>query len=117
MAANPDYKCTACRKQTKRELLTVMKVSFLEIGMTPKTLKSRNILWLCPRCLVRHPLWNIPEYATPGHLTPEELEAMGVLNAFKKAGIQSGTEGQEAGDGDSLRDDRDAGGLREPVQT
>jgi hypothetical protein len=50
MANHPDYDCTGCGQSTKRELLTVKKVVFTEMGEGARTVKSRVTDWLCPRC-------------------------------------------------------------------
>lgn len=50
MANHPDYDCTVCGASTKRELLTVKKVVFSEMGEGASTVKSRVVAWLCPRC-------------------------------------------------------------------
>lgn len=63
-----DYKCSVCGKNTDRDLLTVKKVQFLEIGEKPSTLKSRTESWLCPDCVGKDPAWNIPKGYAPGRL-------------------------------------------------
>lgn len=70
MAANLRYECTGPNHEgsrlTKRELLTVKKVNFLEIGVNGKTVRTRTDSWLCPACLVRDEHWNKPRYDAPG---------------------------------------------------
>lgn len=54
----PDYRCTKCQKPTERELLTVRRVSFHEMGSQQKRKGSRVTDWLCPSCLGQDPEWN-----------------------------------------------------------
>lgn len=68
MANEPDYICSNCHQEIDRELLTVVKVSFNEMGVGGRTLRSRVIAWLCPKCLKENPHWNrVPFQDTPGH--------------------------------------------------
>ena len=63
MAAVPkDYKCTKCGAQSTRELLTVKKVLFLEMGVGARTLRSRVIGWLCPPCVAADEQYNAESY-------------------------------------------------------
>lgn len=64
-----DYRCTECGKEKQRELLTVKKVSFLEMGMSGKAIKTRTVDWLCPDCLVKDPAWQLEKGQAPGRLT------------------------------------------------
>lgn len=73
MTNNAAYKCSQCDRETDRELLTAKKISFCEIGMNAKTLKSRIVDWLCPDCLVKDDVWNKPKYTTPGHVPSDDL--------------------------------------------
>jgi hypothetical protein len=52
------YQCTSCGETTERELLTVKNIRFLEMGERPKQLRSRNVGWLCPKCVAKDPDWN-----------------------------------------------------------
>lgn len=61
-----DYKCSMCATPTERELLTVKKVSFLEMGARPGTIKTRTESWLCPNCLKKDTAFNIPKGFAPG---------------------------------------------------
>lgn len=65
MAAKHDYKCGRCHTSTHRDLLTVKKILFLEMGAGGKTIKSRVDSWLCPNCVKSDPHWNLPEYRQP----------------------------------------------------
>lgn len=58
MPNEPDYSCTRCGAPCDRELLTVFKVSFNEMGMGGRVLKSRVSDWLCPKCVKEDPHWN-----------------------------------------------------------
>lgn len=70
MANSPDYKCSTCEAPTPRDDLTVMKVTFLEMGAGGKTIRSRVAGWLCPTCLVKEPHWNREAFTAPGNLAP-----------------------------------------------
>lgn len=48
-----------------REMLTVKKVVFLEMGLGGRTIRSRVSAWLCPHCLVRDPDYNREKFITP----------------------------------------------------
>lgn len=69
------YACTQCKSPTKRELLTVKKIIFQEIGVKPRQARSRTAAWLCPLCLSRDPDWNRPAYVAPGVVGAEEFSA------------------------------------------
>lgn len=58
MAGNPEYKCTRCGKDCQRDLLTVKKAVFLEMGMGGRTIRSRVVGWLCPSCTANDSDWN-----------------------------------------------------------
>lgn len=67
------YKCTRCGNspgetpEEARELLTVKKVSFLGMGTGAKTLRSRVIAWLCPKCVSEDDDWNAPAFDGPAN--------------------------------------------------
>jgi len=61
-----DYRCSGCGKFTDRELLTVRKVSFMEMGEKAKTLRARTEHWLCPDCVKKDPVYNLPQGYSPG---------------------------------------------------
>lgn len=61
-----DYRCSECGKPTERDLLTVKKVSFLEMGENPKAIKTRTESWLCPECMNADHAFNIPKGYAPG---------------------------------------------------
>lgn len=74
MAPKVDYRCTRCgvKPQSEletegepvsaRELLTVKKVSFLEMGAGGRSIRSRVLDWLCPVCVAGDPDFQLPEY-------------------------------------------------------
>lgn len=66
MAFSGEYKCSGCGKIERADLLTAKKVMFQELGVKPRTLKSRIESWLCPQCVVKDPAWNMPAYSSPG---------------------------------------------------
>ena len=66
MSNTTDYRCSKCGKEEQRDLLTVKKVSFLEIGENPKAIKTRTESWLCPDCVRADEAWNIPKGYAPG---------------------------------------------------
>lgn len=66
MSAVTDYRCTRCKKKTARDLLTVKKIQFLEMGVKGKTLKTRTADWLCPACIVQDEHWKKEAYDAPG---------------------------------------------------
>lgn len=57
MANEPDYACTRCGTDTARDLLTVKRAVFLEMGEGARTLKSRVTDWLCPKCVASDADW------------------------------------------------------------
>lgn len=65
MPTEHDYKCDGCGRDTKRDLLTVKKVLFVEMGAGGKTLRSRVDSWLCPPCVKADPHWNMESYRHP----------------------------------------------------
>lgn len=66
MAFTGEYKCSICGKESDPELLTAKKVMFQELGVNPRTLKSRTAGWLCPSCIVKDEDWRRPAYSSPG---------------------------------------------------
>lgn len=58
-----EYTCTRCETVTAREMLTVKKVSFQEVGLNPATLRARNVAWLCPSCVAADADWQHEAYA------------------------------------------------------
>lgn len=80
MAVNPDYKCTRCgakpgggTENEARELLTVKKVAFLEMGIGGRTHKSRVVDWLCPKCVLDDPDWQREAFVAPGNRPGEQV--------------------------------------------
>lgn len=63
MAAVPkEYVCSNCNKPSDRNLLTVKKVLFLEMGVGARTIRSRVVGWLCPPCVATDSQYNAPSY-------------------------------------------------------
>lgn len=65
MAQTHDYKCQRCGTPTSRELLTVKKVLFVEMGAGAKIIRSRVQSWLCPPCVKTDPDWLMPAHRSP----------------------------------------------------
>lgn len=59
------YVCTQCGTHTRRELLTVKKIVFLEMGMGGRTVRSRVNGWLCPSCIAIDIEWNREAFIKP----------------------------------------------------
>lgn len=80
MALGVEYVCTRCGKKPApteteaRDLLTVKKVSFLEMGMGGRTLRSRVADWLCPDCVAADPDFKRPPFVKP---KPEQVQLNG----------------------------------------
>lgn len=79
MAVNPAYRCTRCGTKPgggtdveARELLTVKKVSFNEMGIGGRTLRSRVVDWLCPECVRSDPDYNREKFVAPGNIPDQE---------------------------------------------
>jgi hypothetical protein len=79
MAVNPAYKCTRCGKKPgggtdteARDLLTVKKVSFNEMGVGGRTYKSRTVDWLCPECVRTDPDYIREKFVAPGNIPDVE---------------------------------------------
>lgn len=70
MANQPYYGCTRCGADTVRNLLTVKKAVFLEMGEGGRTLRSRVTDWLCPECVAKDADWNRPKFAPPRTIKP-----------------------------------------------
>lgn len=77
--SNEEYVCSNCGDFTEREMLTVKKVSFQEIGLNPTTLRARTVAWLCPKCVAIDPDWRQEAYqggrkrVQPGRSKQERL--------------------------------------------
>lgn len=76
MANNPDYKCTQCGKPTERDLLTVKKVVFLEMGLGGRTIRSRVVAWLCPYDIKQDDDWNREKFLAPAQVALPPMEAV-----------------------------------------
>ena len=59
------YVCNKCGNDTPRDLLTVKKVLFVEMGAGGRTIRSRVESWLCPPCTKADLAWNLPAHRTP----------------------------------------------------
>lgn len=68
MANQPDYSCTKCGNYCGRELLTVKKISFVEMGIGGRVLKSRVKHWLCPNCVKKDEDFNLEPFRAPGNV-------------------------------------------------
>lgn len=55
MPTNYSYDCSRCGSHSQRELLTVKRVQFVEMGEGATTKRSRVLEWLCPSCLAQDP--------------------------------------------------------------
>lgn len=66
MANSIDYACSNCGIDQEPEMLVAKKVMFQEIGVKPRTFRSRIVAWLCPQCTARDADWNKPPYESPG---------------------------------------------------
>ena len=82
MPNQPHYGCTnpdCLSPDVDRELLTVKKVVFLEMGEGGRTVKSRVTAWLCPTCTATDPDWNREKFNPPrpqGFLPPLMKDAV-----------------------------------------
>lgn len=94
MAAITDYRCTVCKTKTPRELLTVKKIQFLEMGVKGKTLKTRTAEWLCPSCVAKDEHWRKEAYDAPGLRDDSEhptLQSPVLTTVASSASIITGT--------------------------
>lgn len=76
MPVEHEYRCTECGTLTKRDLLTVKKVLFTEMGVGSNTLRSRVVGWLCPACVKADSTWRMPAHQTPKY-EPDKLVVNG----------------------------------------
>ena len=81
MANQPDYYCTRCNISTKRELLTVKKAVFTEVGMYAKTIRSRTTDWLCPNCVATDPDYNRETIDSPSYRPRAKQKFKEIQNA------------------------------------
>ena len=63
-----EYICTHCGNPTQRDLLTVKKIVFLEMGLGGRTVRSRVNGWLCPSCVAGDSEWNREPFVRPAPL-------------------------------------------------
>jgi hypothetical protein len=70
MAQTEEYVCSRCGQPTARDLLTVKKASFLEMGVRGRTLLARVVAWLCPRCVASDEDYNREPYTQPRYEGP-----------------------------------------------
>lgn len=68
MAFNGSYACTKCLRVHKKEELVVKKVMFQELGLSPRTVRSRSVAWLCASCVREDADWNRPPNFSPGSI-------------------------------------------------
>lgn len=80
MANSPDYVCSNCKREVPRELLTVKRATFMQMGAGARTLRSRVKGWLCEDCIAMDPDWNQEELLTPGNEAKKERLASHVQN-------------------------------------
>lgn len=66
MANEPIYECTQCKATPGRDLLTVKKAVFLEMGMGGRIIRSRVTDWLCPSCTAKDPDYRREAFTAPG---------------------------------------------------
>ena len=66
ITSEPVYECTKCGLETERDLLTVKKIAFLEMGVGGRTIKTRVVAWLCPRCVASDPDFLLEKFKAPG---------------------------------------------------
>lgn len=66
MAVERTYYCSECGTQTEREMLTVKKAAFFEMGVGGRAVRSRVVGHLCPQCLVKDEDFKRPAFETPG---------------------------------------------------
>ena len=66
MSNEPNYACSECGAHCSRDLLTVKKVSFLEMGEGARTIRSRVVAWLCPSCVAADHEFNLEKFKAPG---------------------------------------------------
>lgn len=60
---NKKYTCMVCEQETDRKVLTVKRITFLEMGAGANIIRSRVLGWLCPTCLVRDDDWKREPYS------------------------------------------------------
>lgn len=65
MPTEHEYVCGKCGNSTPRDLLTVKKVLFVEMGAGGKTIRARVDGWLCPPCVKDDTHWNLPSHRQP----------------------------------------------------
>ena len=95
-----EYKCTRCNKSEKRELLSAKKVSFQELGVRPRIIRSRIVAWLCPPCVARDEDWRQDAYATPGMAAPQKPGRPNLArNTARYQAIEEEENGLQIGEG------------------
>lgn len=73
MAKSQVYVCTKHGGEVPRELLTVKKILFTEMGAGGRTQRARVVAWLCPECVAVDPDFNLPKFKAPGALPNKDL--------------------------------------------
>lgn len=67
MPGYTDYICSACGRETLRDLLVAKKISFTGLGSGAKTIRTRTVAWVCDECIEVDVDWNRPAYSgAPG---------------------------------------------------
>lgn len=69
-----DYKCSACGRETLRDLLTAKKITFTDMGPGAKTKRQRTVAWLCDECLPLDEDYLRPAYSGSPGMKSEALE-------------------------------------------
>lgn len=65
MANIPNYGCTRCKTPCDRDVLTVKKALFVDMGEGASTKRSRVVDWLCQTCLKLDPDYNREKFNPP----------------------------------------------------
>lgn len=61
-------RCSRCGTNVPTESAVAYRVTFTTVSKPAKTIRSRTLEWLCPDCLGRDEVWNLPPYSSPGDL-------------------------------------------------
>ena len=76
-----DYKCSACQRETLRNLLIAVKVQFTPLGPGARVLRSRTISWLCNECIEENEYWNLPAFSGAPGMKSAPLERVRAAEA------------------------------------
>lgn len=66
MSHYTDDKCSACGNHCSPELLTIVRVQFINKA-SKKVIKSRSTKWVCESCRDSDEDWNAQAYSGPGN--------------------------------------------------